>query len=200
VALQWQFPQLFSFARNASISVQQFISQDAYANFFTPLSAIASDQLRRLEASTATLNVDATSYDKWNYIWGSDDFTAHKAYIHLRGSSYAHPVFSWLWKSCYRGRHKFTFWLLLRDRLSTRNILRRKNRVLDDYNCPMCNSSVEETSEHLFLSCPFATWCWRFIYVSWDMSVNIFDRIVEGRRSFGKKFFRELLLIACWAI
>jgi hypothetical protein len=103
-------------------------------------------------------------------------------------------------KSCYRGRHKSTFWLLLRDRLSTRNILKRKNRVLDDYNCPMCNSSVEETSEHLFLSCPFATWCWRFIYVSWDMSVNIFDRIVEGRRSFGKKFFRELLLIACWAI
>uniref|UniRef100_A0A0A8ZD98 Reverse transcriptase zinc-binding domain-containing protein n=1 Tax=Arundo donax TaxID=35708 RepID=A0A0A8ZD98_ARUDO len=35
-----------------------------------------------------------------------------------------------MWKSCAQGKHKFFFWLLLKDRLNTRNLLKRKNRVL----------------------------------------------------------------------
>jgi hypothetical protein len=33
------------------------------------------------------------------------------------------------------GKHKFFFWLLLRDRLNTKNLLRRKTNILEDYNC-----------------------------------------------------------------
>lgn len=32
------FPQLFSFVRNENISVRKLFSQDAYSNFFIPLS------------------------------------------------------------------------------------------------------------------------------------------------------------------
>lgn len=31
---------------------------------------------------------------------------------------------------------------------------------LDSYHCVLCQSSVEETSEHLFFKCPFAKDCW----------------------------------------
>jgi hypothetical protein len=47
-------------------------------------------------------------------------------------------------------------WLLLKDRLSTRNIPRRKHMNLDSYNYELRALGVEESTEHLFLHCPFA--------------------------------------------
>jgi hypothetical protein len=32
------------------------------------------------------------------------------------------------------------------------------------------------------------------------MNMHIFDRIVQARRDFGRKFFREILIVACWAL
>lgn len=73
------------------------------------------------------------------------------------------PAFKWLWKSSCQNKHKVFFWLLLKDRLSTRNLLRRKTMVLDSYECELCNSRQEETLEHLFLRCPYAIACWNLI-------------------------------------
>jgi hypothetical protein len=55
------------------------------------------------------------------------------------------------------GKHKFKifFWLLLRDRLNSRNLLRRKNMELEDYSCVLCNTGHEETSFFIsFLNAP----------------------------------------------
>jgi hypothetical protein len=68
------------------------------------------------------------SEDSWSYIWGSATFTPKLAYKQLQGTCVAHPLFSWLWKSCGRGKHKFFGWLLFCDRLNTRDILKRKKR------------------------------------------------------------------------
>ena len=43
-------------------------------------------------------------------------------------------------------------WRLVRDRLSTRANLRRRNVQLDDYHCPFCSSHEEEAS-HIFFGC-----------------------------------------------
>lgn len=84
------------------------------------------------------------------------------------------PAFKWLWKSSCQNKHKVFFWLLLKDRLSMRNLLRRKTMVLDSYECELCNSRQEETLEHLFLRCPYAIACWNLInlYVSRPSSFN----------------------------
>jgi len=81
-----------------------------------------------------------------------DFFSSSRAYKKLRGIVEASHLFKWLWTSSNLGKHKFFVWWLLRDRLNTRNILRRKNRILDDYNCVLCNSCCEETLFHLFFS------------------------------------------------
>lgn len=98
------------------------------------------------------------------------------------------------------GRQKFTFWLLLKDRLNTRNILRRKRRFLDDYSCPLCMAAVEETSHHLFFTCSFSQWCWRLLNIQWHMNMEIKERIIQGHREFRSIIFREVLLVAIWAI
>jgi hypothetical protein len=167
--LQCFYPHLFSFAKDRHVSIAKFLQQDVLARFYTPLSIIAAKQLAELSFRLSRFHMNPKEHDQWTFIWGSYVFTDHKAYVQLKGQSGASHVFEWLWKSCSRGRHKFTFWLLLLDRLSTRNILRQKRRVLDDYCCPMCSRSVEETVDHLFFTCAFATWFWRLLHISWDM-------------------------------
>lgn len=157
--LQLTFPQLFSFVQNKKISVKIFLSQDAHR---MPLSIIAADQLVELVTLVQGLDGDGTLIDQWSYIRGNGDYISRKAYLQLRGSVPISPVYKWMWKSCSRGTNKFTFWLLLRNRLNTRNILRRKRRILDDYSCPLCASNSEETMVHLFFTCRFSTWCCTF--------------------------------------
>jgi hypothetical protein len=60
----------------------------------------------------------------------------------MKGHSEVHAAYSWIWKSCCQLKHKIFLWLLLKDRLSTRDLLRRRNMILDDYTCVVL--SVEQ--------------------------------------------------------
>jgi hypothetical protein len=92
------------------------------------------------------------SNDVWTYIGGATRFKSSTAYKKLIGHQEIDPAFRWLWRSFCQPKHKVFCWLLLKDRLSTRNILRRKHMALDSYNCEICSMMVEETAEHLFLA------------------------------------------------
>jgi hypothetical protein len=48
-------------------------------------------------------------------------------------------------------KHKVFFWLVLKDRVNTRDLLRRKGRDLESYTCDMCILHRLESSTHLFL-------------------------------------------------
>jgi hypothetical protein len=100
-------------------------------------------------------NWEPETQDKWSYKWNSDNFSTKKAYCLLQGTQPASPLFPWLWSSGNLGKHKFFFWLLLKDKLNTGNLLRRKNKALEDYNCAICNRGAEETSFHLSLNAHF---------------------------------------------
>ena len=83
-------------------------------------------------------------------------FSVTKACKHLSGQI-------WAWKSWCQNKHKVFCWLLLRNRLSTRELLRKKNMELEDYSCVLCDSSSDETLVHLLfllknqLQVPFFT-------------------------------------------
>jgi hypothetical protein len=94
--------------------------------------------------------------DNWSYILGNSEFSSQKAYKALIGSQPAVPLFSWIWKSSCQSKHKFFFWLLLNDRINTRNLLGRKRMALLTYNCATLECNREETLQHLFWTCPFA--------------------------------------------
>lgn len=110
--------------------------------------------------------------DIWTYIWGGPSYSSRKAYKHLKWSSGAHPIFKWIWKSSCQHKHKVFFWLLIQDRLSTCNILKRKHFHLPSFDCPLCESSQEETRGHLFLWCSFSKICWSRIGLTVDDSLT----------------------------
>ncbi|KAF8730443.1 hypothetical protein HU200_017021 [Digitaria exilis] len=51
---------------------------------------------------------------------------------------------------------------------------------------------------HLFFS--FSRSCWRFLNIQWDYNLQIMDMIIAARVSFNSNFFREIVMVACWAL
>jgi len=100
-----------------------------------------------------------------------------------------------------RQRIKFFSWLLLNDRLNTRNMLRRCNKFLEEgYNCVLCQNSMEETLEHLFFDCPSAVSRWFALGITWDKEANIHEKLQIAKQGFGQPFFMEIFMIGAWCI
>jgi len=142
---------------------------------------------------------DERESDIWSYIWGSAFFSSSKAYKHLTGHRVVHSSFNWLWKSSCQNKHKVFFWLLLNDRLSTRELLRRRSMELPSYLCVCCNRSVEESLSHLFLHCPFAQSCWNSIGLLIGRS-DPYSSLENLRTQLGVPFFMEIIILMSWCI
>jgi hypothetical protein len=111
-----------------------------------------------------------------------------------------HPVFKWLWKSSCQNKHKIFFWFLLKDRLGTRDLLKRRNMELEDYTCVLCDRQADESAEHLFLSCPFAMDCWDFFQLRINTNASPFSNLEQLRNQIRQPFFMEIIMLICWAI
>jgi hypothetical protein len=69
------------------------------------------------------------------YIWG-ENFSSSRAYRAIVGHHQLHNAYQQLWKCLCQPKHKVFFWLLIKDRLSIRNILKRKNMHLQLCSVP----------------------------------------------------------------
>jgi hypothetical protein len=93
-------------------------------------------------------------------IFGDLQFSLQKKDIHSSRGVLPNPLqFS---SGCgsqinVQNKHRFFFWLLLRDRLNTRNLSRRKNMFLECYSCVSCVEEMEESQQQLmFFDYPFS--------------------------------------------
>lgn len=119
--------------------------------------------------------------DKWLSDWGQ--YSPSKTYGFLIGNRHAHQVYEWLWKCFCQPKRKVFFWLLLKDGLSTGNILRRKRMHLDSYNYILYQLSTEETCQHLFIDCTFAKDCWHLLGITFQSGTNITNCVSNSKMS-----------------
>ena len=138
--------------------------------------------------------------DTWSYIWGNEFYSSIKAYKVLIGHKQTLPHFSWIWKSSCQPKHKVFFWMLLHDRVNTRNLLRRKNFVLEAYNCAVRDCYQEETPQHLFSGCPFAIRCWDFICPSRTPNLSVLEAFQDLKDKLRYPFSMEFIILGSWAI
>ena len=125
--LQNNFPQLHSFAKNTDISFQKAAAQsnsDISEPFHLPLSHVAMQQCNELTVLLHT-NYREGVNDNWSFMWGNH-YSTKKMYEAILDPPAAPMPFKWNWKSCCLSRHKFFFWLLLLDRLNTKDLMARK--------------------------------------------------------------------------
>lgn len=151
-----KFPELFSFVKNTKLSIKEAKDQDQFAGFFHLLiSEQAYDQYLELQVVWEQIAL-SNVHDRWRYIWSSDNYSSQKAYRHFMGHPQVHPIYRHLWKSKCQPKHRVFYWLWLKNRLNTRDMLRRKNMTLESYSCENCLWQREKTLYHLFLRCNFA--------------------------------------------
>ena len=92
-------------------------------------------------------------------------------------------------------------WLLLKDRLNTKDLMVRKNwHIEDGPNCVLCAASVLETSDHLFFECGFARAAWEEINIVWNLNLSMAPRCMEAKRLFTGPCFIEIIACAAWNI
>lgn len=156
-------------------------------------------QMQRTTNSMASTTLSEDK-DVWGYRWGSNIFSSTKVYKILMGHSWVvDPAFKWIWKSFCQPKHKVFFWLLTKDRLSTRNILRR-NMTLDCYNCVLCNLNEEETVQHLFPHCPFAWACWGLLQLDVPLDSSFPEIVTFFKVNLQTEFFMIAVILMCWVI
>jgi hypothetical protein len=201
--LHQKFPHLVTYAKRTDYSVSQALQHEYLQDLFhLPMSQAAYEEFLQLEevcSHAQNLSIQQNP-DSWSYIWGSSDFCSKKAYSMMMGHYEVIPHFSWLWNSSCQPRHKFFFWLLLHDRLNTRNLLGRKNFHLQSYDCIYINCPLEETLEHLFWNCPFAEICWDFICPSRRNDLQFLEGIVDIKEKLQLPFAMDIIMLAAWGI
>lgn len=126
-------------------------------------------------------------------------FYASKAYKRLIGHREIHPIFKWIWSSKCQMKHKVFFWLVLRDRINTRDLLRR-GMVLESYSCELCILQRPETTEHMLLRCNFAKACWSSIGVTYVSSRTAFQIFRRMKQQLGVGFAMEVIILMSWSI
>jgi hypothetical protein len=201
--LHHKFPHLFSFTKKADISVSKVIHMEYLQDLFhLPLSQQAFEEFEQLESLCDNVQAEMhyPRHDSWTYIWGSDKFSTTKAYKFMIGEQHAPKFFTWIWESSCQPKHKFFFWLLLHDRLNTRNLLKRKNCHLPSFNCATLQCNQEETLAHLFWSCPFAQLCWAMICPQALNQHSVLEAFYEIKDHLSLPFAVEIIILAAWAI
>ena len=193
-------PKLLSFAKNKAITLQTAAAaQEGFSQIFhLPLSEEAFIQMQNLLQLLTDIQLTENN-DSWRYSWG-DKFSSSNAYRALVGHHQAHNVYKVLWKCICQPKHKVFFWLLLKDRLNTRNILKRKNTHLDSFNCVLCLQNTKETCQHLFLQCPFAKQCWEMIYVDIPLNETFPELSDYLKDRLHSQFFLTAVVLICWTI
>ena len=82
-------------------------------------------------------------------------------------------AFKALWKIKVPSKASFFAWRLIRDRLPTKNNLRRRNVEINDVRCPFCRINDEDEA-HLFFSCAKILSLWWELR-SWANVVGVFS-------------------------
>jgi REP element-mobilizing transposase RayT len=151
-----RFLRLFSFALEENIrTVEVYALEDLPDIFYRPLSQQAFSELQELTVVLGQNIVD-NSNDVWSYCWG-EKFASANFYAHIHGDIQVPNVFKSVWNSSCMMKTKVFAWLLLVDRLNTRDLLQRRHwNVTDDYRCELCPLHVYEDRIHLFFECNFS--------------------------------------------
>ena len=195
--LKDRFPRLFSFVLDDNISAAEvFATHDKVDLFHLPLSQQAHgeflDMLGLLEEFPTS-----ESNDIWTYSWGKA-YTSAQFYSRIHRNIYCPKVFHWLWKSACTMSMKMFAWLLIRDRLNTKDLIKRRHwRVTEDYTCASCPTNSYEDREHLFFTCNFSQRVWNYLQVVWTRNADIQVSIAYARKKFSKPFFMEVVIVAC---
>ena len=198
--LAQRFPRLFSFVLDPALSAAEVYSEeDLLSLFYLPLSDQAFQEFEELKGLMLSSPLSGDQ-DSWTYEWGPV-YSSAKFYKQLHEGLPYLKASRGIWKSSCIMRTIFFAWLLLNDRLNTKDLLKRRNwQVTDDFSCALCPTNAYEDRLHLFFQCNFSQRIWNYLQIDWPQGQDLQVVIDQARVSFSKPFFMEVVILACWHI
>ena len=196
------YPRALSFATNEDESICSALQATNPATLFhLPLSAQAREEVREIQRGSLHVIPVRGDADIWVSTINAK-FSAKSYYNHCFREMIADEAFTWLWRSKSPIKFKMFGWLLLVDRLNTRNMLKRRNYVVanNNYACLLCQNPPEETVEHPFFNCPFSRRCWDKVGLTWPHDGNRISILHEGKNRWRQPLFMDIFLMASWSI
>ena len=155
------YPKLFQIVSDPSISVfYAFHNSTLTLSFNRQLTGIYLNEWLSLYS---TITYDKVFFDlsKPDYIswrWGPcGKFTVHSLYLWIVNRGIPNTTYDTLWNSNIPLKIKVFMWLVMQDKILTKENLLNKGWQ-GDISCPFCG--VFETTDHLFVICPIATSLW----------------------------------------
>jgi len=200
--LSEQYPRLLSFSKDSRISVKDVMNAEDFEDlFYLLLSQAAFVEFEDLQEHLIGLPGPQSEDDVWSYIWGNGTYTSQRLYKLVFANTNAHPAFGWIWKAKCTPRIKFFAWLVLVDRLNTKDMLRRRHcNTQDDDLYVLCSQGTVEDIQHLFFTCTFARRCWQALNIQWNEQLGLLPRLTQARANSNLPFFVDLVMIASWEI
>ncbi|XP_071699756.1 uncharacterized protein [Rutidosis leptorrhynchoides] len=126
--------------------------------------------LNNLAPPVLSNNIDIV---KWRDIYDAKcDYSIQQVWEYIRPRANKVPWFSVVWFSQCIPRHAFILWLLMGERLKTRDKLKAwEIRQGDIIICSLCNL-IPDSHEHTFFSCPFASQVWSLVLTHMDFPIS----------------------------
>jgi hypothetical protein len=202
VCPQERFPRLYSYTVNQTISVKEaLLLTDINVLFERPLSQQAATELVDLQALIQGVVLQPDGKDEWKTIWKDGTYSAKRFYQHSFRGFTCSKVYGWIWKSQCLLKIKVFAWLLISDRLNTKDMIKRRHwNVTDEYHCVLCPAHCYEDRIHLFFECVFSMRVWNYLQIDWSVGDTIEEKFIHARKEFGKPFFTEVVILAAWHI
>ena len=197
-----RFPRLFSFVENPDASVNRVLTcEEQHTLYSVPMSVEAFEEYQDLQQLCTDNVAISQELDSRSFVWGKTNYTSADYYRYMFDCVPKDEVLAKLWKSRCLPKLKVFCWLLINDRLNTKDMMLRKHWHVDGGSeCVLCQRSFLEDRDHLFFSCDFATACWDSIGITWNMNNSPRDRISEAAASFSHPNFLEFFASAAWNI
>ena len=198
--LSQKFARLFSFAKDKLSSIKEILAHNQLSDaFHLPLSVEAFQEFTELQSVLANVVLN-DSADEWVCDLSKDGYTPRGFYkLFFAGFPKDIPS-SWIWKSKCMSKHKFFAWLVLHDRLNTKDMLIRRNwKVTENNSCVLCCQDKLEDWLHLFFHCQFSGRVWNYLQIVWETD-SVLNNLRQARKEFHGPCFSEVVILACWNI
>ncbi|XP_010248435.1 PREDICTED: uncharacterized protein LOC104591337 [Nelumbo nucifera] len=209
------FPHLFRCAVNQEATVADYLSLNENSVSWSPLLRRnlfdwELDDFLELMSLLLVQKIDVLGEDLWCWKWKPDGvFSVKSMADKLDNVGGSESPARQIWNPLSPSKANFLVWTMALDKCLSRSNLLRRGIPIPDASCVLCGT-VEESTEHLYLHCPFSLQIWlhslKALGANWVLPRSVKDHLcswkLNGLSKRGKLMWKTIpaaILRSIWA-
>lgn len=155
------------------VSVQEAFNCNEFSSMVNlPLSEQAYAEFQMVQVLMLTHNRKEGLKEIWSWKGSDGAYKPKSFYTFMHSSITFNPLLNWVWVSSCTMKIKVFAWMLIMDRLNTKDMLDRRHwNIEDGINCVLCPTHTREDRDHLFFKCNFSVRVWNYLQITWPLGI-----------------------------